>query len=233
METVKPNEALSQNIDKCIRILSEKFRKWPYNFFTESDAHSYLYLSFFRYGSPALKSLYQSKDHKRSVLIHREYPTFFRYTQKDLSRRYELGGSEGTCGHYDMVVLNPDFINNHEIQQVISKDNKIRQKVNFNDNHLLTAIEFKLLHKPLTENLRSEIKKDFIKLSWALETKQARDAYMLIFNRYGKEKKYWETLEELQREHQGIKLIYQESYYKDTKHITYPRSHRLSSSIKA
>ncbi|PIP18874.1 MAG: hypothetical protein COX41_05885 [Candidatus Omnitrophica bacterium CG23_combo_of_CG06-09_8_20_14_all_41_10] len=220
METVKLNDALPQDIDKCIRILSEKFRKWPYNFFTESDAHSYLYLSFFRYGSPALKSLYQSKDRRRSVLIHGEYPTFFRYSQKEL-RLCKLNESVGTCGHYDMVVLNPDFINSHEIQQVISKDNKIRQTVNFNDNHLLAAIEFKLLHKPLTEKLRNEIKKDFIKLGWALETRQARDAYMLIFNRYGEERDYWKTLEGLQREHRDIKLIYQESYCKESKHITY------------
>ena len=218
------NKELSQNINKCIGVLSEKFRKWPYNFFTESDAHSYLYLSFFRYGSPALKSLYQSKDHRRSVLIHREYPTFFRYSQKEL-KLCKLNESEGTCGHYDMVVLNPDFITGHEIQQVISKDNKIRQTVNFNDNHLLAAIEFKLLHKPLTENLRDEIKKDFIKLGWALETKQARTAYMLIFNRCGEERKYWETLGELQREHQDIKLIYQESYYNGDKHRTFAKSY--------
>lgn len=227
METVKLNEALSQNVDKCIGILSEKFRKWPYNFFTESDAHSYLYLSFFRYGTPALKKLYQTTDHRKSVLIHREYPTFFRYSQKEL-RLCKLDESKGTCGHYDMVVLNPDFINNHGIQQVISKDNKIRQKVNFSDNHLLAAVEFKLLHKPLTENLRDEIKKDFIKLGWALETKQARDAYMLIFNRYGEEKNYWQTLEELQMEHQNIKLIYQESYYRDKKHLTYINTNRIS-----
>ena len=224
METVKLNETLSSDINRCIRILSEKFRKWPYNFFTESDAHSYLYLSFFRYGTPALKSLYQSKDHRRSVLIHREYPTFFRYSQKEL-KLCRLDESKGTCGHYDMVVLNPDFINNHEIQQVISKDNTIRQTVNFNDNHLLAAIEFKLLHKPLTGDLRDEIKKDFIKLGWALETKQAREAYMLIFNRYGEERNYWQTLEELQREHQGIKLVYQESYYNGDKHKTFIKSY--------
>lgn len=219
------NKELSQTIDKCIRILSEKFKKWPYNFFTESDAHSYLYLSFFRYGSPALKSLYQSKDRRRSVLIHREYPTFFRYSQREL-KLCKLNEPEGTCGHYDMVVLNPDFIAHHDIQQVISKDNKIRQTVNFNDNHLLAAIEFKLLHKPLTENLKDEIKKDFIKLGWALATKQAREAYMLIFNRYGEERNYWKRLEELQREHQDIKLIYQESYYEGHKHRTFIKSYR-------
>ena len=224
MNTKEQNEALSKNINKCIGILSEKFRKWPYNFFTESDAHSYLYLSFLRYGSPALKKLYQAKDHKRSVLIHREYPTFFRYSQKKL-QLCKLSESEGTCGHYDMVVLNPNFVMNHEIQQVISKDNTIRQTIKFSEAHLLASIEFKLLHKRLSQNIRSEIRKDFIKLNWSLETGQAQCAYMLIFNRYGREQKYWQTLNELQNEFPKINLLYQESYYKGSQHLTFAKSY--------
>ena len=220
MEEKSLNKLLADNIEKCIRILSEKFRKWPYNFFTESDSHSYLYLSFFRYGMPALKKLYHSKDSRKTVLIHREYPTFFRYSQKEL-RLCRLDEREGTCGHYDMVVLNPSFVENHGIQQVISKDNKIRQTIKFDDNHLLAAIEFKLLHKRLTGHMRDEIKKDFIKLNWALETKQARKAYMLIFNRWGEEKDFWEVLNNLKVKYNEIKLIYQESYYIKNKHITY------------
>ena len=219
------NDKLSQDINRCIKTLSEKFRRWPYNFFTESDAHSYLYLSFFRYGSPALKRLYYSNDRKKTVLIHREYPTSYRYSQKELIR-YSLDKRKGTTvGHYDMVVLNPAFIENHNMQQVISKDNTIRQTVQFADNHLLAAIEFKLLHKPLGQHLKDEIKKDFIKLGWALETGQAKEAYMLIFNRYGKEDSYWRVLDELRKERPDIKLIYQESYYSNGKHITRIKSH--------
>lgn len=226
MENVPLNKTLSENIDQCIRTLSQKFHKWPYNFFTESDAHAYLYYSFFRYGTPALKSLYPSNNQRiRTVLIHREYPTFFRYSQKEL-RLCRLDESVGTCGHYDMVVLNPDFIRGHEIQQVISKDNTIRQTVKYDDHHLLASIEFKLLHKPLGKNLIDEIKKDFIKLSWSLETRQARQAYMLIFNRWGSEKTFQGTLDELQVKYPGVKLIYQESYYDNRKHKTFIKSYR-------
>ena len=214
------------NIERCIKILSEKFRKWPYNFFTESDAHSYLYYSFFRYGNRAIKITYPSKNPiERTVLIHREYPTFFRYSQKALERRYALCEAFGTCGHYDMVVLNPSFVENHEIQAVISKDNRIRQTIKYEDFHLLAAIEFKLLHKPLGQALKDEIKKDFVKLSWALETRQARDAYMLIFNRYDSEKTYWKELEGLEATYPRVRLIYQESYYRDRDHKTFIRSH--------
>jgi len=215
---------LANDINKCIRILSEKFRKWPYNFFTESDAHAYLYYSFFRYGSPALKKLYYSKDRTKTVLIHREYPTSYRYSQKELIR-YSLERRKGTTiGHYDMAVLNPTFIENHKINQVIYKDNKIRQTVQFDDNHVLAAIEFKLLHKPLSKGLKEEIKKDFFKLVGALKTGQAKEAYMLIFNRYGKEEKYWRDLAEYQKNQPSIKLVYQESYYDKGKHITLIKS---------
>ncbi|MDD3906225.1 MAG: hypothetical protein PHS46_06840 [Candidatus Omnitrophica bacterium] len=221
MET---NNLLLTDINRCIRVLSEKFRKWPYNFFTESDAHAYLYYSFFRYGSPALKKLYHSNDQKKTVLIHREYPTSYRYSQKELIR-YSLEKRKGTTvGHYDMVVLNPAFIENHKIQQVISKDNTIRQTVQFGDKHVLAAIEFKLLHKPLSKGLKEEIHKDFVKLGWALETGQAKEAYMLIFNRYGKEESYWGVLDEYQKKQPDIKLIYQESYYDNRKHITFIKS---------
>ena len=124
-----------------------------------------------------------------------------------------------------MVVLNPAFVENHKMQQVISKDNTIRQTVHFNDNHVLAAIEFKLLHRPLSKALKEEINKDFVKLGWALETGQAKEAYMLIFNRYGKEEGYWGVLDEFRKTRPDIKLIYQESYYSKGKHITRIKSH--------
>jgi hypothetical protein len=217
MEDVTLNSALSENIDKCIRILRMKFKEHPYNFFTESDAHSYLYYSFFRYGTPALKGLYKpiTPPKVKTVLIHREYPTFFRYRQKDLRQCYDLNVKIGDRGHYDMVVLNPAFIESHDIKQVISKNNTICQTIKFEGNPLLAAIEFKLLHKPLGEDLIGEIKKDFIKLSWAWDRKQAQKAYMLIFNRWGEEKQFRQTLDEFQTKYPAVKLIYQEAYYDD------------------
>jgi len=216
---------LANDIARCIRILSEKFRKWPYNFFTESDAHAYLYYSFFRYGSPALKKLYYSNDPLKTiktVLIHREYPTSFRYSQKE-QIPYPLESRKGTTvGHYDLVVLNPKFIENYAIDQVIYRDNKKRQSVKFGDSHILAAIEFKLLHKPLSKVLKEEIKKDFFKLGGALEKKQANEAYMLIFNRNRKEEKFFGELAEYQKNQPSIKVVYQESYYDKGKHITFP-----------
>lgn len=218
-----------------------KFRKCPYNFFTESDAHSYLYSSFFRYGIRDIKIPYPKKNQEiKTVLIHREYPTSFRYSLKgpvETMECYELNDCRGDRGHYDMVVLNPSFIENNKIDTVIFKDIRDRPDTVYT---LLAAIEFKLLHKPLTKSssLKEEIKKDFIKLQWSLDKKQAKTAYMLIFNRYGKAEDYWKELEKFNTDYPCINLFYQEAYY-DKKtgkkcqghHISpLPKSRCLSSS---
>ena len=46
-----------EEIERCINSLGEKFIKWPYNFFTESDAHSFLYYYFLRSAHSSLKGL--------------------------------------------------------------------------------------------------------------------------------------------------------------------------------
>ncbi|MDK2801665.1 MAG: hypothetical protein PWQ70_3284 [Clostridiales bacterium] len=51
--------------------------------------------------------------------------------------------SLGIGGHYDLVILNPDFLVNNSIDEVIAKDFK-KCKVDVKD-HLLAAIEFKFM----------------------------------------------------------------------------------------
>jgi hypothetical protein len=78
-------DKLDSEIEKCIKSLAEKFLKWPYNFFTESDAHSFLYYYIFRSGYKLLKLFYPTKDSSiKTVLIHREYPTSFRYRKNNM-----------------------------------------------------------------------------------------------------------------------------------------------------
>ncbi|MDK2801666.1 MAG: hypothetical protein PWQ70_3285 [Clostridiales bacterium] len=75
---------LHLEIERCINSLGEKFLKWPFNFFTESDAHSFLYYYIFRSGSKPLKIPYPSKDGRETVLVHREYPTSFRFRKENM-----------------------------------------------------------------------------------------------------------------------------------------------------
>ena len=51
--------------------------------------------------------------------------------------------SLGIGGHYDLIILNPDFLANNSIDEVIAKDFK-KCKVDVKD-YLLAAIEFKFM----------------------------------------------------------------------------------------
>ena len=192
-------------IEGCINSLAEKFLKWPYNFFTESDAHSYLYYYIFRSGPKALKLLYPTNEKGiKTVLIHREYPTSFRY-RKNSMQLDEAGGR----GHYDLVVLNPAFLKKHSLEQVIAKNYKKCRKEE--KNQLLAAIEFKLIVSPLSKSVRQEIKKDFTKLSWALDLGQAVNSYMIVFNRVRPEDGFINQFKSFSEESPEVKGIYVES----------------------
>lgn len=209
MENLK---TLDSEIEKCIKSLGEKFLKWPYNFFTESDAHSFLYYYIFRSGYKQLKQFYPTNDSSfKTVLIHREYPTSFRYRKINMERD-EKGGR----GHYDLVVLNPDFINKHSIEEVIAKD--FKKCCKDEPDHLLAAIEFKLIVNPLSSRLESEIRKDFQKLTLAIETRQTRNAYMIIFNRARPEKTFINSLKEIDEQNPSVKGLYLESVVDPKRH---------------
>jgi hypothetical protein len=202
---------LHLEIERCINSLGEKFLKRPFNFFTESDAHSFLYYYIFRSGSKALKVTYPSKDGEETVLVHREYPTSFRFRKENMDL-FESGGR----GHYDLVILNPDFLANHSIDEVIAKDFK-KCKVEVQD-HLLTAIEFKFIVSPLSKNMRSEIIKDFRKLVMALEAGQTQTAYLIVFNRSSHEEDFIREFEELSDLDSRVKGIYIESIKGNTRY---------------
>lgn len=199
------------NIEKCINSLGEKFLKYPFNFFTESDAHSFLYYYIFRSGARSLKIPYSSRDGTKTVLIHREYPTSFRFFRQNM----ELSES-GVRGHYDLGILNPEFIANHLMDEIIAKDFK-KCKVS-EKHHLLAAIEFKLIVNPLNANLRTEIRKDFKKLSLGLDQDQTKNAYLILFNRCRHENTFIDELRKLSKSDDRIQVLYIESIKKPHRH---------------
>jgi len=228
MENLKK---LDTEIENCINSLGEKFLKWPYNFFTESDAHSFLYYYIFRSGSKLLKQFYPTKDSSiKTVLIHREYPTSFRY-RKNKMELDEKGGR----GHYDLVVLNPEFVANHSISEVIAKD--FKKCCKNESNHLLASIEFKLIVNPLSKGFESEIGKDFQKLTLAIQKRQSRSAYMIIFNRARPENAFADSLDKTARQNPNVKGLYLESVVGPKRHykIKYLNEwkHRLRFTQKA
>ncbi len=108
-----------------------------------------------------------------------------------------------------LVVLNPDFMANHSITEVIAKD--FKQTCKGEPDQLLAAIEFKLITKPLTELLQDEIEKDFCKLSWAIDKKHGQSAYMVIFNRSSHEQAFVNNLDRIARENPNVRGLYIES----------------------
>ena len=185
--------------EACMNSLGKKFLMYPYNFFTETDAHAFLFYYMFRYAKRGFKIQYPSKDKDKAVLIHREYPTVFKYKKKAMVR-----DPHGTRGHYDLVVLNPEFMEVHEMPEIMmAKFNDINSE---NPLNLFAAIEFKFIKSTLDKGMQGEIVKDIIKLSWALEPyedlwpRQSINAYALIFNRSN-----WSDLEKQKEFHKEIK----------------------------
>lgn len=136
----------------AVRKTINKFRENPYFFFTESDIHSYFYHCMYN------STFEVKKNNKRIYLVHREYPTNYRYSKKTLTTSgvenpdYIDKENERTSrGHYDMAVINPDFANKAKnIDNIINK-NISDAKDRFNGNkdnlkdELLFAIEFKYI----------------------------------------------------------------------------------------
>lgn len=79
-----------------------------YNFFAEADfvARFQNYLESF--DSFAQKAT--TTDGHVVGLIHREYPTFFRFSAKSPTKQL---GPPAKRGHYDIVLLSPEFVKAH------------------------------------------------------------------------------------------------------------------------
>ena len=91
-----------------------------------------------------------------NILIHREYPTFFKYDKKIPIVPREEAKSRG---HYDFVVLNPRFVEFYPLSVVTNKDYKLLPK-----KHSYTQDEYPAkkgdirpaVHEPGEEGLADE-----------------------------------------------------------------------------
>ena len=104
-----------------IEQLIETFPKHLSCFFTERDIHSVLY-------NIAKQELQlnrvlteQTRDGHRVMLAHHEYPTPFRCYMK--GGNFELRDYKPyKRGHYDLVILNPEFVKSNKLDVVCGKD---------------------------------------------------------------------------------------------------------------
>ncbi len=178
------DEIVAQSLKTSIN----RFREKPLLYFTESDIQTYLQKDLITGNTPRITL----KDGRIS-LIHREYPTNFRYQKSKLIVGYPDDELESTSlsnkhirsrGHYDLVVLNPEFLQemldkhqriNLSMEQIINKCvyRAIDRQCDLGGKHseeILYAIEVKYLHMFNFKNksMLDQILMDNEKLSIAL-----------------------------------------------------------------
>jgi hypothetical protein len=106
-------------LENAIHKLVNEFLQAPYVFFTEADTvvrfHQILD------ADPVIGRRVQTSDGFETNLVHREYPTFFRFSDKEPTARL---GPPAHRGHYDTVILNSAFVATHPAATVTNRDIK-------------------------------------------------------------------------------------------------------------
>lgn len=146
-------------IEATIKTLKNQFRRKPYNFFNEHEFHQYTYHTF--YCKKEFSRQYETLDGKKTNILKPEYPSIKRFSRKE-PKVMEKGGSRA---HYDMAILNPEFIQNKNYNTVRNRD--IRHSHDGAEN-LIAAMEFKYVTKH-SKGFHHEVACDLLKLSVADE----------------------------------------------------------------
>ena len=168
---------IEEHVWDGIRKTINKFREQPYYFFTESDIVTYF-----------CQSLYTSRlevesDSRHIYLVHREYPTNFRYEKHlllTLPAPYPLSDKKGTRGNFDLAVLNPQFVETASVEDIVNKNvRNLEERFDPHSEELLFAFEFKYIINS-SMSFEDEVLKDNKKLLFARQN-GARRAVNLVF----------------------------------------------------
>jgi len=125
------HQIIIESVDKTITVVCNEFCSNPSLFYTENDLVCYFY-SILQRNLPVLKA--HDKDRYEHFLVHGEYPTPFvcdmsrkQFALKEDGSKTPKGGTYRR-GHYDIVVLNPEFIAQHSYEVVKSQDYMLYKK---------------------------------------------------------------------------------------------------------
>lgn len=125
------------DLESAISQLVSEFLQEPYRFFTEADAVARFHQILD--DKPSLNNTFQTSDKHKTGLCHREYPTFFRFSDKKPTDRLPPPARRG---HYDTVILSPEFIRAHPAITVVNRDIKAPRDKNIVP--FQAVVEFKL-----------------------------------------------------------------------------------------
>ncbi len=178
---------LHKSIDKVVVAFAEN----PFHYFTEADVVADLkYLL-----TQELQEACESKDGINMQLVHQEYPTFFK--QKNVNRR----------GHYNIVVLNPEFIRSNHSWTIA------KPGIGFDPNvkPFLAVVEAKLFYEGIAKNRANAVIKDLNKLESSKENSDFM--FYVHFQRYLKNslspwKKYWPRIKQAAKQSSHVQTCF-------------------------
>ena len=160
--------------DLTVSRLRDTFHEYPNCFFTEHDIHSVLY-------NIAKEELQLNRvltektlDECEVALVHHEYPTPFRCYMKRYSfeRKDEKPYKRG---HYDLVILNPEFVKRNKLDVVCGKDyhkfRSVMQEVKVEPLIWACEVIFFPGAKKLPKNALKIIEQDTLKVQETLRHK--------------------------------------------------------------
>jgi hypothetical protein len=114
--------------ERVLSKLGTAFKETPRRFFTEHDLHSHLYQLVEKELDARGELFCEAADGQKTSILHHEYPTPFRCDMNRHGFRIvkdkERTKKEGLYrrGHYDLVVLNPDFVRQYDPVIVAAKN---------------------------------------------------------------------------------------------------------------
>jgi hypothetical protein len=157
-------------VESCINDLVKTFLASPYWFYTENDLHCYLYNLIHKELASLSYYKCETLDGKRSIILHKEYPTKERYSQKHL----EIN-PKGKRGHFDLCIWNPELVSQRLFRARLTKAIRKEQQT-------YVAIEFNLVEANASLNQAiHHIRWDLLKLR--KQTNEVKHGYALLFVR--------------------------------------------------
>ena len=200
--------SIQKPLEDVIHELVAEFLQSPYAFFTEADAvarfHQLLDLS------PSFRDKIATRDGFVTGLVHREYPTFFRFADREPTARL---GPPARRGHYDTVILNPDFIVSHLAGSVANRE--ITAPRDTSITPFQAVVEFKLDNRGWTAGRAKGAEAELGKLRLTYE---APLRYFVVLMRYNapttaRWEKYWPQVVRASAGHPEIGSLFAVSWF--------------------
>ncbi|MDD3473418.1 MAG: hypothetical protein PHS86_11590 [Syntrophaceae bacterium] len=190
------NEQIERAVKAAEKGIREQFTNEPERFFTESDLVAAFYNSL-------IHNMVGIKDINPAGVVHQQYPTLFKCDMKGGRFIAKDDNSAFKRGHYDLVILNPDFVSSAcrlFPDDPIARFNYLTARFWMVKKHrdqyiqtppILYAFEFMYQKDPINErqtggikNLLKLAQQDFLKLKHSQSEANGRfikNAQMLVF----------------------------------------------------